>query len=220
MTSGTHDTALAAEVISVVWLTEIVWRTGTARLMSQAGEITFGGQTYVGVDDDWGQVTDWDSVTETSKGQVTDWHPSLYRSTAVLNEVRHPERRQTTCRVWSGVRNVQTGALIDAVLIFQGDFTTGNTRHAPGNPTVKCRFAGFDETRFASLGGITYSDSMRKQIDATDQGCEYVAFGNVKLPWGDQAQSPRSNYSSYTGGTGGTGLPPGFRGAFLGDAST
>ena len=193
MTSVALDNGLAAAFQSEVWLIKIVWPTGTMRLMTSPGSLTFGGETYLGGDDTaWGVIMDAEGVQEGIGAPAATCRVTGALTPTLQTAAVHPDYQTSRVDIWRGLRSLTDATLIDAEpLIVNGRVSSVALRWGAEVAEILC--VSHSERRFLPSGGLTYDQT---RFDAADLFDQFAA--------GTSAVSPTPSIPTIVG-PGGTG---------------
>lgn len=169
MTSVALDNGLAAAFQSEVWLIKIVWPTGTMRLMTSPGSLTFGGETYLGGDDTaWGVVMDAEDIQEGIGAPATTCRVTGALTSTLQAAAVHPDYQTSRVDIWRGLRSLTDATLIDAEpLIVNGRVSSVSLRWGAEIAEILC--VSHSERRFLPSGGLTYDQARFDGADLFDQ---------------------------------------------------
>ncbi len=163
------------------------------RLMTSAGSLTFGGETYLGGDDTaWGVIMDAEGVQEGIGAPAASCRVTGALTATLQTAAVHPDYQTSRVDIWRGLRSLTDATLIDAEpLIINGRVSSVSLRWGPEIAEILC--VSHSERRFLPSGGLTYDQT---RFDNTDLFDQFAA--------GTAAVSPAFSLPTFVG-PGGTG---------------
>jgi hypothetical protein len=179
--TATNESAAAASTIAPVLFLDLGFDSGTVRVHSWLGDITWGGHTYTGVGQ-LGTVGTVDEDSELSRTPITLTLSGIPTSlvSAVLNEYYQGR----TATLYLGYLNTTTLALVDDPFVaYRGRMDEPNVvqgEHLTVTVSVESRFAAWDRPLVRR-----YNDADQQSRYPGDLGLQFVEQSTEKqIAWG------------------------------------
>jgi hypothetical protein len=181
LTTATAN-AIAATAVRPAILVEIDYASGTTRLHSGIGDLTFDGDTYTGVGT-LGAITDLEeSIDESANGCTL----TLAASSAIIALALTEDARGRPVRIWIGARDLAADTLIaDPALFFSGlvESMSHEDNGETGSVSLHCVDETGDQERPLER---RLTNEVQQQLHPGDRGLEYVAdLPNQQFVWGN-----------------------------------
>lgn len=176
--------AFSAAQVKPVILAKLEFASGTVRVHSGIGNLTFASETYTGVGT-LGTVSDIEETIDESSNSVT---LTLSAASSVLSLMltESGSGRNRPAKVWLGAKNLSSDALLaDPALMYSGFIShiTHTDDGTTGSVTVHLVDETGDQERTKERR-LTMEDQLR--IDPTDTGLRYVVdLPNREITWGN-----------------------------------
>lgn len=180
--STAMQTAVSAATKAPVLIAEIETATGFLRVWTGLGDLTFQSNVYSGV----GQLASVSAPEETTDLKSTGLVFSMTGiPTALLEQSVNAVRQNLPARLWLGLLDMGTGALIaDPVLVFEGTCGVPSTEETGDTCTISLSA----ENIMASLKRpreIRYTPEDQANRADGDKGFDYVAgLQDKSIVWG------------------------------------
>jgi hypothetical protein len=175
-------TQFAAAKVNPCVLVEIDYASGTSRLHSGVGNLTFNGNTYTGTGT-LGAIADLEETVDESANGCT---LTLSAASAVIALCLTEDVRGRPVRVWIGALTSETGTLVaDPGLFFSGlvESMPHEDDGTNGRVTVKCVDETGDQERPLER---RLTNEFQQQLHPGDLGLEYVTdLPNQQFSWGN-----------------------------------
>lgn len=200
------QSALAADAPIIFGALRIQLPDRVLRLLDGSGNVTFGGETYTGLDATFGTLA---AVNEISDG-VGDEAPAISltlvpASSAAAAMLASPAMQGSAVSLWLGAVDRATGAVVpDPLLVFQGvlDQPVLSVEKGVRELELEC-VSGF-ERLFDNDEGVRLADSFHKNVWPTEQGLANVSGIIRTIYWGVEAPRGSIFFGGGGGGFGGT----------------
>jgi hypothetical protein len=191
LTTATAN-AFAAQLVAPVILLRVEYPSGTVRLHSGIGDLTFAAETYTGV----GSLGTISPITETMDGSQNNLTVALTASSAIIALALTEDPRGRSAKLYLGALNTSTGALIaDPAQRFSG--TVNYLSHQDNGETATVALVIVNERGDQNRPlerRLTSEDQQR--LHPGDVGLEYVVeLPNQNYLWGNAsvaAVAPRT----------------------------
>lgn len=176
---------------------------------SEAGEVEFSGETYLGEDPVYGSLDNVESLSE----QVGTEAPLvrltfLPKTLAALADLTNPANQGSPVTLWFGAVDPTTGLLIgEPELLFFGELDTADVDVSEASTVITFNVASAWERLFAPSEGQRLNNAFIQSIYPGAKGAEFVIAIQRDLPWGYDAPRP-AVVSDVIGGQPGRGGSP------------
>jgi hypothetical protein len=196
------DTELQKPAVLLFGAVEILLPGYALRLVDGAGELTFGGHTFIGRDATYGVLvglTNYaDGIDDQAPSLTLTFHPP---SNAAMAALAAPTAQGSQVSIWVGALDVATGLVIaDPDLCFIGETDVPTNRVDPNTRSVDLTVVSIFERFFDQDEGARLNNGFHQSVWPGETGLEYV--GRVRQPptWGSNA--PRNLMAAPTSGQG------------------
>lgn len=198
MTSPAFDSAIIQPVVADFLAVEVLLPFKELRLMNGASMVRFpadatypAGRLFVGEDPDYGTLGALEAVTEGLGTQSPTMRLTILPPTrSAAAQLNLPSNQDSEIRLFYGVMNLETGAVIGVEQLFWG--ALNQPRYVGGKKAMAVEFdvASALEALFAVEEGQRLNHAFQTSAFPTDMGLEYVVDVERKLPWGSVADRP------------------------------
>lgn len=201
------ESALAADRVLIFGAVEINLPGGVnLRVLDGAGEIVWGGGTFLGRDPTYGVLAGIDppedGVGDQAPSMSLQFHPP---SSAAAGTLAAPSMQGSRVRMWLGALSATGAVVADPYLLFDGELDVPALSVSKGTRVLDYEVVSGMERLFENEEGMRLADSFHKSIWPTEAGFAHVT-GIVKtIVWG-----PGEKPNSITGAGGGGGGGGGF----------
>lgn len=174
-------TAIAEPVVHPVYLIELMYDTSPLRVHSGTRNITFQGNTYLGVGQ-FGSISNSSEISDQSTTFIDLTLSGIETGDVAIQLTEHYQGRRGT--VWLGLRNITNGELIIPTIIFRGlmDHSRISIEGETASITVRLNspLVTWDKP---NLERYTSADQQRRYPN--DKGFEYVPYlQGQTVAWG------------------------------------
>ncbi len=211
--------ALQADSPLIFFALEVLLPGGAMRLADGAGQLTIGGNTYLGLDPVYGALVGPDPWSDGVSAEAVHltWMVQVPSNTAAA-ELCQPVNQGSTVNLWFGAVNRSTGLVVaDPYLLWTGDLDTTTLAADRNARTVKFDAESTWDRFFDTDEGLLLDNATHQTIYPGELGLEFVTTVQDQLPWGADAPRPIMVTDVIGGVPVGIGGVGGFRiGAFLG----
>lgn len=172
---------------------EILLPGYSLRLVDGAGQVTFGGHTFVGRDATYGTLAGLTGYTD----GVDDVAPSLTITlmSATLTAqaaVSAPGAQGSQVSIWVGDIDMVTGAVIaDPDLAFVGELDVPTWKPGKNKRTLELAVVSAMDRFFDQDEGARLNNGFHQSIWPGETGFEFVSQVQRQIPWGND--NPRPN---------------------------
>ncbi len=173
-------TAIVQTVVPLAHFAEFSFASGTVRMWSGLGPITWAGQTWTG-SGDFGGLSPVDETTELGASGLSFTLSGIPSS--ILALALGDLYRGRPCKLWLAILN-PAGAVVDTYLVFAGrmDVMKIDDSGETGSIALQAESRMIDLKRARQL---RYTDAEQKRLFPGDLGLEYVAkLAEKPLQWG------------------------------------
>lgn len=182
--SSLNQSASQADTIAPVIFVALEFDSGTVRLHSSLGDLTFGGHTYTGT----GGMGGIDSAVEDSELGRTTLNMTLAGLPLSLTSIILDEQYQgRTATIYLGYLDTTTRALVDdPTILFRGNMDTASVKQGKElslTLSVETRFAAWDRPLVRR-----YNNADQQGRFPGDLGLEFVEQSTDKqISWGQKS---------------------------------
>lgn len=175
------EAAAAAEVKSPIIIAEILTAGAPVRAWSGVGDLSFGGNTYVGVGTFGGISSPEETLETKSTGLIFTLSgvPSALLATAIADI-----RQGLAARCWLGFLDAAGAVIADPTMSFEGYTAVPSTE----DDAETCTISISCENYTATLGRARptrYTQEDQETRDPTDKGFGYIpTLQDRVIPWG------------------------------------
>lgn len=162
------------------------------RLVDGAGELVWGGETFVGLDDTYGALGGLDALSDGVDGEAPRLLITLlpHRNTATA-DLAAPGAQGSKVQIWFGVINVVTGAVVgEPFLVFVGELDVPVVRSGAGGRTLEYEVVSVWERFLEQQEGVRLNNAFHQFLWPGELGLEYATEVQRQLPWGSDAPRP------------------------------
>lgn len=212
----TLQTALVADGPLIFFAVEIVYPTFTVRLCDGSGQVTIGGNVFVGADDIYGVLVGpdpfQDGVSAEAPHLTFQIQPPSNTAAAALCD---GAAQGSPVSLWFGALDRATGLPIGATQLMWAGALDVPTLVADKNVRIVKIDAESSWDRFFDLDeGILLTNASHQAFWPGELGLEYVTEVQAQLPWGSDAPRPivvtdviggNPDYTNSAGGAAGGG---------------
>jgi len=165
---------------------------GFLRLVDGAGEVTFGGRTFLGRDPAYGVLAGLEAITDgfgdSAPGLRLGINPPTAAAAATLAGAA---MQGQPVILWVGTVIPTTGAIVASpVLVFTGDVDQGVVSIGTGTRRVDLDCVSIWERLFDDSQGVRLTDAFHQSAYPGELGFEYVTDISRQLPWGQDGPRP------------------------------
>lgn len=210
--SAGMDTALSQGAALVFVAVEIELAAGALRLLDGAGQVTFGGKTFVGGDPDFGVLQALEKITDGVDAEAPAWSIALLPPTMTATAaLAAPTLQGKSARAWFGAANPVTGAVIDTPeFLFDGEIDVATLQAGRGNRALRVEVVSVFERFFEDTEGVRLNNAWHQSIRPGELGLEFVVDVQRTMPWGADAPRPEVVTDANRGGSTSGALAAGF----------
>jgi hypothetical protein len=170
---------------------EIELASGYLRLIDGSGQVTFGGNTFVGLDSTYGVLAGLEAITDGFGGTAPSLNITINPPTAdAANVLAGEDMQGRTVNIWLGVLP-WPGAVNTAppVLVFSGQVDQGVLAVGLGSRSIALNCVSIWELLFDDAQGVRLSNAYHQAAWPGELGFQFVTAVTRQLPWG--ADTPR-----------------------------
>lgn len=185
----------------------------TLRLIDGAGQLTFGGNTFVGKDADFGAIAAASTLSDGADDTAPSLNLTLYATTlTAAADVSSPAAQGSPVSIWIGAVNPATGVVIaDPLLMFVGEHDYATWNIDKNSRTLDLAVISAFDRFFEQDEGARLNDGFHESIWPAETGLEFISQVDRQIPWGND--NPRPSLITVVPPTGGSnGFPGGFPG--------
>lgn len=207
--SPAMDSALQGLVVTAFCAVKIVLPGGTVRLIDGSGMVTFGSETYTGLDPVYGTLSAIEQINEeiatsAPRARITLMPPDNAAIVALTN----PMVQGSAVTIWVGVVDSSTGAVIGTPeAVFVGEIDTSTLISSSGNRSLELDIASVWERLFADSEGARLNGFFHKTVYPSELGFDFVVEAKDDPYWGSDGPRPAATATSSGSGVGFRGLP-------------
>lgn len=196
------EAALAVDGVTLFCAVRFAFPARTVFLLDGAAQVTFGGETYLGLDPEFGTLDSIDVISGGEGEQAPEISLVLNPADAVAaTTLANPAMQGSETRIYVGALDRMTGVPIGAPeLKFLGEVDVPTLSSSMGSRTVEYSVVSVFDRLFDVDEGIRASDAWHQSVWPGEKGLEYMTAVEKNLYWGQQ--SPQVTNS----------LPPMYRG--------
>ena len=171
---------------------EVALATGFLRLVDGAGEVSFGGRTFTGLDPDFGVLGSLEPITDGMGSDAPSLIVGIFPPTPDAAAILGGEDMQgRSVLVWIGTLNPYTGIVVpDPVLVFVGDVDQGVLSIGTGTRRLDLNCVSIWERLFDDAQGVRLSNAYHQAAWPGELGMEFITDVQRQLPWGSDAPRP------------------------------
>ena len=171
---------------------EVALPSGFLRLIDGAGEVSFAGRTFAGLDPDLGVLGGLEPISDgfgdVSPGLKVTINPPTTTAAAILGS---ESMQGNSVLIWLGVLNPTTGAVVpDPVLVFVGEVDQGILSVGTGTRKLDLECVSIWERLFDDAQGVRLSNAYHQAAWPGELGMEFVTDNQRQLPWGAEQSRP------------------------------
>jgi len=162
--------ALKAPTINLAYFARFFFRSGTVRMWTGYGNITWDSQTWAGT----GQLASIDRIDESAEVEAPGFSFSLTGIPSEILALASAEQyRYRKCELWQAVMNDEFTAVTASVRLFGGNMSHMLLADsgASGNVTL---FAENELARLNQKNEIRYTDEHQRALFPTDTGLRFI----------------------------------------------
>lgn len=162
------------------------------RLLRGAGEVSFSGKTFVGVDDAYGVLGQVEAITDGVEDEAPSLQMALLPPTrSAAAALAQPSLQGRRVTFWQGVADLATGAPIGTPdVLFLGEVDVPNLRVGQGTLSVSLDVVSAFERFFEVREGVRLSDAFHQAAWPGELGLAFVTATQRQLPWGRDEPRP------------------------------
>jgi len=155
-------------------------------LLDGAAEITFGGNTYTGIDNDFGTIDTVETISDGSGEEAPELIMSfLPNSAATATVLADPSMQDCPVSVYLGAYDLSTGLVIGTPeLKFYGSVDVPTLTIEKGNRTVEISITSVFELLFENDDAVRASDGYHQSIWPGELGLAYMTGTDKNIYWG------------------------------------
>ena len=169
---------------------EIELASGFLRLIDGSGQVTFGGNTFLGKDPTYGVLSGLETVTDGFGNQAPSLRVTINVPTTDAAAILGGEDMQgKSVLVWVGVLPPGGAAPSPPTLVFSGQVDQGVLAVGLGSRNLALDCVSIWELMFDDLQGVRLTNAYHQAAWPGELGFEYVTAVQRQLPWG--ADTPR-----------------------------
>lgn len=178
---------------------------GPLRLLDGSGEVTFGGETFVGGDPDFGVLASIEKMSQGLGNEAPALRLTINPPTnAASASLAAPGNQGATVRAWFGVLDQATGAVIgEPYLLFDGDVDQPILNVGEGSRSLTLECVSAIERAREDDEGVRLNDTFHQSIWPGELGFEFVTEVGHDDPWGRDEPKPGASRAG-----GGPGVSP------------
>jgi hypothetical protein len=199
--STAMDAALAGPVVMAFDALRIALPSGqTVRLMTGAGQVSFGGETYLGRDATYGTIASLESASEDIATSAPRYQAVLMPpALSGLLALTAPEAQGSSVSVYFGLVNEATGLVIGSPeLVFLGEIDTVKLVAGANSRMVEIDVNSVWERCFADTEGARLNNHFHQTMWPGELGFTFVVDAADDPYWG--ADGPKPATTSAGGG--------------------
>lgn len=184
--------ALAQPVVLLTGLIKIVLPSHTILLCDGSGVVTWGSDTFTGIDPVFGTIGEVESLTE----QMGDSIPGIEMtmlppSTSAAVTLATAAMQGAPVNLWLAAVDRATGAVVpDPELLFAGELDTATLQLDRGSREVRFSISSVWERLFEPNEGATLSSSFHKSIWPGELGFDNMTGTVIRKLWGPGEKAP------------------------------
>jgi hypothetical protein len=172
---------------------EIELTSGYLRLIDGAGEVTFLGRTFIGLDPQFGVLASLEPIADgfgdSAPGLRLGINPPTPDAAAILAS---EDMQGRTVLVWIGTITAATGAVVpDPVLVFDGQVDQGVLTVNLGTRLLSLDCVSIWEYLFDDAQGVRLTNAYHQAAWPGELGLEFVTTVQRQLPWGSDTPRPQ-----------------------------
>ena len=177
------------------------------RLLDGAAEIDISGETYTGIDEDFGTIDTVETISDGGNEEAPELVLSLLPNNATTAAVLADFTMQgCEVKVYVGAFDLSTGLIIGTPeLKFFGQVDVPTLMLEKGVRRVELSIVSVFERLFENDDAVRASDGYHQSIWPGELGMEYMTGTDKNLYWGARAPVGQLGGSGYYGGAGFTG---------------
>ena len=164
---------------------------GQLRLLDGAGQVSFGGRTFLGLDPEFGVLSQLEAITDGFGDEAPALRIAINPPTPSAAAILAGQDMQgKTVLVWLGSLSPASGAVDpDPLLIFAGEVDTAQLSIGTGTRSLSLDCVSVWERLFEDGEGVRLTNSFHQLAWPGELGFEFVTDVKRQLPWG--ADTPR-----------------------------
>lgn len=167
---------------------------GPLCLLDGSGEVSFGGETFVGGDGDLGVLAGLEQMSDGVGSEAPTFRLTINPPTNVASAtLSAPANQGAPVKVWIGALNEVTGAVIgEPYLLFEGEVDQPVLSAGQGTRTLTLECVSAFERFFEDDEGVRLNDSFHQSVWPGELGFEFVTEVGHDDPWGRDEPRARS----------------------------
>lgn len=168
---------------------------GQIRLLDGAASVSFGGRVFVGLDPQYGVLTEIDAVSDGVGDEAPGLRIVINPATPDAGAILAAQDMQGRhVLMWIGAVDPATGAVLpDPILVFAGEVDQGVLRIGIGQRQLSLECVSVWERLFEDGEGVRLSNAFHQLAWPGELGLEFVTDVARQLPWGSNIPRPWIN---------------------------
>jgi hypothetical protein len=166
--------------------------SGYIRLVDGSGRVSFGGRTFVSLDDDYGVLADLEPISDGLGDEAPALRVTINPPTADAAAILAGQDMQgRRVLVWVGALDPVLGQVVpDPLLVFAGEVDQGIVRVGLGTRALVLEVVSVWDRLFEDLEGPRLTNSYHQAAWPGERGLEFVTDVKRQLPWGSDGPRP------------------------------
>jgi hypothetical protein len=195
------EAALAAPTATVFGAVEILLPGYAIRLLDGAGQVTFGGHVFTGIDPTFGAIQSMDVINDGTGDEAPAVSLTLIPSgDAAAATLASATMQGSQVSLWIGAVDAVSGLVIpDPMLVFLGALDVPVITSSSEGRTLEFSVVSAFEKFFADDEGVRLSDTFHQSIWPGETGLAGVTGVDKKIYWGVQAPASSISYGPFGG---------------------
>ena len=189
--SAANDAALAQPVVMMFGALSIALPGRTIYLLEGAGQVPFGGNTYLGDDPVFGSIMSMETLTDGTGDEAPAVRMTFApKDDAAATTLAQPQMQGAAVSLWLGILNMTTGLPIDMPeLQFSGSLDIVTLKGGTNSRTLDMEITSDDELFFFTDDGIRLSDTFHRHLWPGETGLADVTGILRQIYWGTSPES-------------------------------